>query len=58
MNPHYTRAQAIPLLTLHSELSKLHHAVNLLFDDIPTDITIQWRNGVYLTVDVECLGRH
>lgn len=53
MKPYTSRAQ-VPLITLHGELSKLHHAVNLLFEDLYVDITIQWRNGTYLTVNVEC----
>lgn len=51
---HYTSAPKIPLLTLHSELSKLYHAVAILLEDMYVDITIQWRNGTYLSVNVEC----
>lgn len=50
----YTSRPEIPLITIHSELSKLHHAVKLLLDDLYVDITLQWRNGTYLTVEVEC----
>jgi hypothetical protein len=54
MTNRYTSAQKVPLLDIHGELSKLHHAVSILLEPFMVDITIQWRNGTYLAVVVEC----
>jgi hypothetical protein len=47
----------IPMLAIHGALSSLSFAIKQALPEVPVDITIQWRNGTYLTVLIETYGR-
>lgn len=47
-----------PLIDIHAALSHLAFAVGQEFDDIWHDVKIEWNRYTYLTVRVECRGKH
>lgn len=48
----------ISLLELHGACADLAHAIKLALDPLCVDITVKWRNGIYLSVDIETTARH
>ena len=45
------------LMDCHSKLSELSFAVKLTLEPIPVGIVVEWQEGTYLAVKVECRER-
>lgn len=47
----------VPLMDVHGTLSHLAFAVKQNLEPIPADVYVEWRNGTYLSVVIECRGK-
>jgi hypothetical protein len=46
------------LIDIHGELSRLVFAVQQNLEPLPVEVRAEWQNGTYLSVAVECKGKH
>lgn len=46
------------LFEVHTELSRLCFAVKLALEPLSVEVQARWRDGTYLSVDVECFDAH
>lgn len=47
----------IELMDVHAKLAELAYAVNLTLAPLQVGVSVIWRNGTYLSVEVECRQR-